>query len=129
MTKYITLFLLFLLFASSSFASDLTLSWLPNTERTLAGYKIYWGHAEGVYNHELDIGLPSLKNGRVYYTITNVSGDVVYFVVTAYDTNRIESEYSKVVEYKPLPNSPCNFKLVVLIQYWLKNALSLIIKS
>ncbi|MDQ7054154.1 MAG: Ig-like domain-containing protein [candidate division KSB1 bacterium] len=68
------------------------ISWDPNTEADLAGYKIYYGTHSGQYDQVIDVGnvtqyrIGSLQPGKTYY-----------FVVTAYDTARNESSPSKEV--------------------------------
>ncbi len=66
-----------------------TLSWMPNTDSDLAGYKIYVGTASGVYGTPVDVG------NVTTYTIGNLKvGSTYYFAVTAYDQNKNESPYS-----------------------------------
>lgn len=78
-----------------------TLSWAANTEKDLAGYKIYYGTAlrtdkcpPGGYPDKIDVGktdnplkpsykLENLQNGKTYY-----------FSVTSYDTSGNESCFS-----------------------------------
>jgi len=76
-----------------------TLSWLPPTENTdgsaltLAGYKIYYGTSEGNYTEVISID----NVGIATYVIDNLpAGNTYYFVVTAVDTDGIESGYSEV---------------------------------
>lgn len=77
-----------------------TLSWLPPTENTdgstlttLAGYKIYYGTSEGNYTETISIDNPGLAT----YVIENLpAGNTYYFVITAIDSNGIESAYSTV---------------------------------
>ncbi|MEO8045024.1 MAG: fibronectin type III domain-containing protein, partial [Spartobacteria bacterium] len=77
-------------FATGAFADNLTLSWDPNNEGNIQGYKLYWGTASGgPYNrvddthHQTTTTLTTLTNGVRYY-----------FVVTAYNTEDVESAYS-----------------------------------
>jgi Malectin domain/Bacterial TSP3 repeat len=86
--------LLLLIFATSAFATQVTLQWDPNTEPALAGYKVYYGYASRQYNVNVDVGkstktiLSGLDDVKVYY-----------FTVTAYDSNGNESEYANEVSY------------------------------
>lgn len=55
----------------------------------LAGYKIYYGVAPGVYSMAVDVG------SNMSYEIINLAvGTTYYFTVTAYNTTGIESEYA-----------------------------------
>jgi hypothetical protein len=74
------------------------LSWDPNTEGDLAGYKVYLGMASRSYGSPVDVGsatsfkMTNLKHGQTYY-----------FAVTAYDTEGNESEYSAEVSKTAAP--------------------------
>lgn len=76
------------------------LSWDPNTQTDLAGYKIYYGTSSGDYNATpIDVGLTSTPDNP-HYAVADLglSRDVrYYFVVTAYDTEGNESDYSNEV--------------------------------
>ena len=83
-------------------AASVSLSWNPNTEIDLAGYKIHYGTASGSYTNSVDVGnvttctVPNLTAGQTYY-----------FAATAYDTSGSESGYSNQVSYTiPTPNAP-----------------------
>jgi len=73
-----------------------TFSWQANTEPDLAGYRLHYGTATGVYLFHLNIGnvsshiLQGLVNGMIYYV-----------VITAYDANGHESGYSNEVNVGP----------------------------
>jgi hypothetical protein len=65
------------------------LSWDPNTESDLAGYKVYVGTASQSYGPPTDVGkVTSFK------VINLLPGKTYYFAVTAYDTSGNESGYS-----------------------------------
>lgn len=114
--KTLVILLAFLTLGSAAFAENITFSWLPNSDKDLAGYKIYWGNKEGNYSNSQDVGLPPVsQDGRVYYTLQNVSGDTQYFCATAYDTEGNESDYSNVVKYNPKPNSPADFQIKITV--------------
>lgn len=103
--KTLTSFVLALLASASLFAGEVTssvgLTWSPNTESDLAGYKVYQGTASGVYDKVTDVGL---------VTLTTVDGLAVgpryFFVVTAYNTARLESDPSNEVEYEVPSGTP-----------------------
>lgn len=69
-----------------------TLSWLPNADTDLAGYKVYVGTASGVYGTPVDVG-----NVTSYTAGSLKTGTTYYFAVTAYDQNKNESSYSSEV--------------------------------
>jgi hypothetical protein len=77
----------------------ITLSWLPPTQNsdgsaltTLAGYKIYWGTAQGDYPNSVTIDTPGVAS----YVIEQLSPGTYYFVMTAYDAAGVESEQSNM---------------------------------
>lgn len=71
----------------------LTVSWNPNTEPDLAGYKVHYGIEPGVYE-SIDVGY------LVEYDIEGLTGPH-YFAVTAYDTAGNESLYSDEIRFPP----------------------------
>jgi hypothetical protein len=99
---YICLF--FLGPAKGAEAADVTLKWDANTEPDLAGYKIYYdadsgapytgtGSAQGP--SPILVPLGSLTNTAMpEYRVNGLPNTNIYFVVTAYDTEALESDYS-----------------------------------
>jgi chitodextrinase len=86
--------LMLVTFFNSAWAGQAILSWAPNTETDLAGYKIYYGTTPGLYTQVLDVGLTSTPDTPVY-TMTNLSeGTTYYFAVAAYDSSGNASEFS-----------------------------------
>ena len=77
-----------------------TLSWTAPTERTdgsplppnLGGYKIYFGPSEGNYTELDDLDNPGLN----LYVTRPLSPGIYYFVITAYDSAGLESDFSNV---------------------------------
>lgn len=68
------------------------LAWDSNTESDLAGYKLYYGAASGVYSYSTDVGKMTT------YTLTGLTKGNTYFIAaTAYDTSYNESDYSNEV--------------------------------
>jgi hypothetical protein len=71
----------------------LNLSWVAPTTNSdgtaltdLAGYKVYYGTASGVY------GTPTDAGNVITYTLTGLTkGQTYYVAVTAYDTSNNES--------------------------------------
>ncbi len=77
------------LMANSVYGATVKVSWNPNSEPDLDGYKVYYGTLSGTYAQVLDVGavtsadVSSLGEGRTYY-----------FAVTAYDIDGNESGFS-----------------------------------
>lgn len=88
-TEWLLFIVINLFFLSSANAGDLIVSWDPNTESDLLGYKVYYGTSSRNYITVSDVGnVTSL-------TISGLSEGVEYFfAVTAYDTAYNESDFS-----------------------------------
>jgi hypothetical protein len=72
-------------------AASLLVTWNGNTEKDLAGYRVYYGTAGDALSTVVDVRTTSL-------TISNVLTGVSYYVaVTAYDTSGNESTRSPVL--------------------------------
>ncbi|WP_051305917.1 fibronectin type III domain-containing protein [Desulfogranum mediterraneum] len=83
-------------------AESATFSWLPNTETSLAGYRIHYGTSSRAYTTTLDIGKPQAVNGRIYATVNNLTpGDTLYFAATAYDDQGTGSSFSQEAIWNP----------------------------
>jgi len=107
--KVILLFSLVFFFAlSQSYAMVVTLQWDANIELDLDGYKIYYDRDSGEPYDGTDadpgpspITLPvgDLPDpGNPEYSLTGLNDNETYFfVVTAYDTEGLESDYSNEV--------------------------------
>ena len=79
---------------SAPTTSSATLTWDPNTDTDLAGYKIYRATASGVYG----AALGTVPAGTVTYQATGLSANTTYFfVITAYDDAGNESSFSNEV--------------------------------
>ena len=87
-------------FAISAFAetSSVSLSWDPNTEPDIAGYKVHWGTSSGVYSQFSDV--PQTTASVSDLTV----GVRYYFAVTAYTETGLESGYS--AEVSAIVSSP-----------------------
>lgn len=110
-------------------AADVTFGWDANTESDLAGYKLYQSATSGDYSGAvpIDIPLSALAHpGDPEYTQTGVGDGTWYWVLTAYDTEGLESGYSnevtKTIDTTP-PAPPTNFwiKIVIAIWNWLRH--------
>jgi hypothetical protein len=76
-----------------------TLTWTPPTTNEdgsplndLAGYRVYWGTAQGVYSSSAQIDNP----GTATYVVDNLTPNKYYFVATALDVSGNESVFSGV---------------------------------
>ena len=90
---------LLLVCSASAMAGDITIAWDPNSESDLAGYKIYYGTASGVY------GTPIIIGTQTTYTLTGLPPGTYYITVTAFNASGLESGYSNEV-YTTLGSSP-----------------------
>jgi fibronectin type 3 domain-containing protein len=74
--------------------SSVTLTWNANTERDLAGYKVYRATSSGAYGAPI----AAIPGNTTSYTATGLQFNATYFfVVTAYDIAGNESGYSNEV--------------------------------
>lgn len=91
--KVILILALFIVFCPAlGSATSVVVGWNANTESDLAGYIIYWGTKTGAYSAAVDVG------NVTGYQFDNVGAGVTYYVVvTAYDTQGNESDYSNEV--------------------------------
>ena len=75
-------------------SSSLTLTWNGNTEKDLAGYKVYRATSSGAYGAPI----AAIPGNTPSYTATGLEfGTTYFFVVTAYDIAGNESAYSNEV--------------------------------
>ncbi|MBW2581115.1 MAG: fibronectin type III domain-containing protein, partial [Deltaproteobacteria bacterium] len=88
---------------TNAYSAQVTLTWDPNTETNLAGYKVYCGTASRDYDVTVDVG------SQTSYTLSNLEeGKTYYFAVTAYDTSGNESNFSGEVSYDTANADPVN---------------------
>jgi hypothetical protein len=74
--------------------ADITLSWDPNPEANLKGYKVYYGPASGNYSFMVDAG------NRTSLTISGLEArKTYYFAATAYGPAGEESDLSDELRY------------------------------
>lgn len=88
--------------ATSSIAADLHFSWLPSSEGDLNGYAIHYGPISKDYTESLDMGTPSLANGRVDATISVpdlTEGETYYFALTAYNSAGDHSDFTNEISW------------------------------
>ena len=72
-----------------------TISWIPNTESDLAGYRVYHGIAPSEVVHYQETTNTSLRMTDLTKYVTN------YLRVTAFDTSNNESTFSSEVTAVP----------------------------
>mgnify|MGYP006299498725 CR=1 FL=1 len=90
--QFVGVILLIVNLCSKIYAGDVNVTWDPNSEPDLSGYKVYYGTSSRSYSTILDVG------NTTEHTITNLTDGVqYYFAVTAYDTALNESGYSEEV--------------------------------
>jgi hypothetical protein len=84
------------------FSGDVTLSWDPNSESDLAGYRIYYGTSSRTYDASIDAGMATTL------TVTGLGLETYYFSATAYNSSGAESPFSNEVVkiFQPLPGTP-----------------------
>ncbi len=88
------------------FAAQIRISWNPNSESDLAGYRIYYGTSSKSYSGIVDVG------NETIFTLTGLTSGTTYFIaVTAYDTSFNQSGYSNevsgiAIDPEPLLPSP-----------------------
>jgi fibronectin type 3 domain-containing protein len=90
----VRLILSILLMATIATAETINLSWDPNKETDLAGYRVY--HQRPVKAR--GFGRYTTITGATEMSFTNMSSaHKYYFAVTAYNTSGLESAFSNVV--------------------------------
>ncbi len=102
---------LFCLFVMTANAYDVILAWDPNDDADLAGYVLYVddGFSEILYEYVDTYPLEEIDPQNPRVRITDLSDDLAYyFVVTAYDADGNESDYSDeicVIDGEACPES------------------------
>lgn len=103
--SFVTSTLILAFSATFAYSVEVTLAWDPNTEPDLAGYKIYYktGSSGPPYNGTgATEGDSSIDVGNLTeFTLHGLTDCVTYFfVVTAYNTGGLESNYSEELIYE-----------------------------
>jgi hypothetical protein len=93
----ILIVVLLVLFCNSAKGQqDITLGWNPETNPDVAGYILHYGDSSGNYNINFDAGTNTIV------TVPNLALTAnLYFAVTSYDTNGVESAPSTEVYLSP----------------------------
>jgi len=106
----ISIFLFTLLLSTEfTFSADVWLTWDPNSEEDLMGYRIYYGYGSRDYCFSLEIldgvlcKVQNLEEGMTYY-----------FAATAFDRDGNESDYSNEVVYTP----PCIYSITPMSSFF-----------
>jgi fibronectin type 3 domain-containing protein len=98
--KIVIIVLLIVTLVSQVKASTVELSWLPNSESNVIGYRVYYGNQSYAYTKFLNPG-----NATVIEIGDLTDGNTYYFAVTAFNSNA-ESDFSDEVSiYLPLPEN------------------------
>ena len=89
-------------------AADVTLTWDPNTETDLAGYRVYQKQDSAVSPFTR---VQEIPKGTETTTVLNLDSTHSYsFAVTAYNTAGLESAYSNIVTIPAAPIAPNGLK-------------------
>jgi len=95
----------FMISAGFSFSADFDLRWAENQEPDLAGYKIYYKTGssgppyDGIHPTNAAFNSPIDVGNVTEYTIAGLNNlEIYYIVLTAYDSEGLESDYS--LEYR-----------------------------
>jgi hypothetical protein len=120
------LFLVFLILLISlsvgAVEKKYTLTWDANSEVDLAGYRVYMGTVTGTYTRVAEIGLVTTYSGAVQVPDDSLTN--YYFVLTAFDTSNLESDYSNEVsatyDTRVSPAPPKNLKWYEKLLSWFK---------
>jgi hypothetical protein len=80
---------------------DLSISWNPNPESDVAGYKVSWGYSAGNYGTTVDVG-----NQTNYGFVPPDPTKQYHFGIRAYDSAGLQSPYSSDVVWTPTVSGP-----------------------
>jgi hypothetical protein len=90
-----------MVFYSNVLSAQVTLTWEPNAEPDLAGYRIYYGTSSGIYPNDIDV------YNSTTYTILDLEEDqTYYFSASAYNYSGDESGFSNEVIYLSEAEAP-----------------------
>jgi hypothetical protein len=108
--KKIIYFLIAIFISINAWGASATFEWDAPIDDDLAGYRIHWGTATGIYANTVDV-----KNVTIF-KIDDLPDGKLFFAATAYDTADNESAYSNevVVTFNTIaPGRPLNFKVTI----------------
>jgi hypothetical protein len=86
--------LLFFCFVTSGYAIDITLTWTPNNEPNLAGYKVFYRQEDQSYNYTNPYW-ETIDSTCTIYDLDETK--TYYFTVRAFSTEGFQSENSNEV--------------------------------
>lgn len=101
-------YLLAFLLVFQLFAAPIGITWDPNTEPDLAGYRVYFGATSRGYT-QVSANLPAAPGVPITFTREQPDATTVFYAVTAYNTQGLESDYSNeisITAYTPPPPPP-----------------------
>lgn len=96
--KYLLLLLLFSI-NFTLFAGDVIVTWEPNSEFDIKGYKVFYGLNSGLYTDSIDV-----KLSTHCYISELIDSTKYFFAVSAYN-DFLESEKSNEVGHLVLPKT------------------------
>ena len=91
--------------AGAQTTRSVTLAWDQNPEPDIAGYRLHYGEATGVYTQTIDAG-----NALTATVNDLIIGSTYFFVVTAYNTAALESLPSDEVSFTADRPKPRKFR-------------------
>ena len=81
--------------------ADITLSWDPDSDPSVVGYRLYAGTTSGVYTQTNEAG------AATSVLVANLTpGKTYYFAVTGYNSSAVESSFSNQISYTVPSSSP-----------------------
>ncbi|MDL1964173.1 MAG: fibronectin type III domain-containing protein [Deltaproteobacteria bacterium] len=99
---FVPLIFILLLSTQNVYSLDVTLSWNPNSEKDLAGYRIFYREDDQSYDYEE----PAWQGSETTCTIYNLDDKTTYyFVARAFDSWGSESGNSKETIYAALSDT------------------------
>jgi len=115
--KYLLSVVFVLVWGTAADAAVLTFTWDANSESDLAGYRLWQGDKSGgPYVLVGDIPLSYLEDPAVpQWVLVDAPVHRAFFVLTAYDTENLESGYSNEVGVNIPPGNPQNFRVTITI--------------
>ncbi|MCU0788250.1 MAG: Ig-like domain-containing protein, partial [Verrucomicrobia bacterium] len=82
------------LLSPTAFAAEVTLAWDPSPDAGVAGYRLHYGTASGIYTGYTNAGAATTLTVRGL-----LDGTTYYFSATAVGTNQLESDFSNEIVY------------------------------
>lgn len=105
---------LFLIVPALVFGASVQFGWDANTETDLAGYRLLQSMQTGGPYTKVGSDIPAAD---ITYTLVNVVDGTYYWVLTAFDTEGLESGHSNEVSVTidtTAPGAPTNFIIITV---------------